>query len=172
MRLILILGFLNVLYFCLQSLRFGYLISRANLFIKVRKLVNKYPLISSVVPVHNLPDPDKEFGHYLAGLIDGDGCYSKYTISICFALLDLPLATYIQTRLGFGKISKIKGKNAYNLAFYGAPNLTIILNLVNGKLRIQKKCDSAIQNIISIYSSPLTLLEPFHINTSTDLNNA
>ena len=35
--------------------------------------LNKIKLISAHVPKHLKPVTDDEFGHYLAGLIDGDG---------------------------------------------------------------------------------------------------
>lgn len=57
----------------------------------------------------NLPQIDDEFGHYLAGLMDGDGYFGP-SIRLCFNIQDIPLANYIKKRLGFGKIYEIKGK--------------------------------------------------------------
>jgi len=59
---------------------------------------------------HIKPVTDEEFGHYLAGLIDGDGYINNYVIDICFYILDLPLAQYLVSRLGggFEKLLRLK----------------------------------------------------------------
>ena len=57
-------------------------------------------LVSVHEPKHLKPVNDIEFGHYLAGLIDGDGSFSKYSASIVFSELDASLAYYIKERLG------------------------------------------------------------------------
>ena len=38
----------------------------------------------------NLPQIDDEFGHYLAGLMDGDGYFGP-SIRLCFNIHDIPL---------------------------------------------------------------------------------
>ena len=57
----------------------------------------------------------EDFGHYLAGLIEGDGCFSRYTVFIVFNILDASLAYYIKGRLGYGTVSKIKSMNQLDL---------------------------------------------------------
>jgi LAGLIDADG-like domain len=88
---------------------------------------------------HLKPTSDEELGHYLAGLLDGDGYIGNNKISICFYILDLKLAQYLVKRLGFGKIDKVKDKNAYNLNIYKLIERKRILDLVNGKLRGENK---------------------------------
>ena len=69
--------------------------------------------ISVHVPTHLKPDADDQFGHYLAGLIDGDGHFSnKQHLVLVFNSLDVSLAYYIKKRLGFGNVKKVKNKNA------------------------------------------------------------
>ena len=59
--------------------------------------------ISIHVPTHLKPLNDEQFGHYLAGLIDGDGHFSsKQQLIIVFSSADVALAYYIKERLGFG----------------------------------------------------------------------
>ena len=64
--------------------------------------------ISVHVPTHLKPLNDEQFGHYLAGLIDGDGHFSKTPqLVIAFNELDASLAYFIKSRLGFGNIYKV-----------------------------------------------------------------
>ena len=95
--------------------------------------------VSIHVPTHQKPLNDDQFGHYLAGLIDGDGSISRQAIVISFYILDLPLATYIKDRLGYGKVNKVKNKNSYYLAIMGRDGLQAVLNLINGKNLIKCK---------------------------------
>jgi hypothetical protein len=120
---------------------------------------------------HTKPKSDEEFGHYLAGLIDGDGSIQEYRIRICFYILDLPSATYIKNRLGYGKIIKIKGKNAYDFCITGREGIQLVLNLINGKLRTEHKYNAVITHIINKYKTPVYLKEKFQMNNSDDLNN-
>lgn len=69
-------------------------------------------LVSEHVPTHLKPQTDEEFGHYLAGLIDGDGSFGERRLNIVFNKLDASLAYYIKGRLGHGTVRKIKDKNA------------------------------------------------------------
>ena len=53
-----------------------------------------------------------ELGYYLAGLIEGDGYFGDRRLEIIFNEMDTPLAGYLQQRIGYGSVSKIKGKKA------------------------------------------------------------
>ena len=76
------------------------------------KTIAKVKSISIHVPTHIKPINDTEFGHYLAGLIDGDGHFnSKQQLVIVFNILDIQLAYFIKKQLGFGIIKKVKNKN-------------------------------------------------------------
>lgn len=127
--------------------------------------------ISEHVPTHLKPISEDQFGFYLAGLIDGDGWFSKYAAHIVFHSLDASLAYYIKTRIGYGTVTKVKSKNAYILTVTKREGLQILLNLINGKLRTQSKCDAVFKYILNVYVEPLNLNENFHINTSKDLDN-
>ena len=121
---------------------------------------------------HTKPATAEEFGHYLSGLIDGDGYISKGQINICFNILDLPLAQYIVSRLGFGKIYKIKDKNAYRLDFNSYAEKKKFLDLINGKLRSTTK----INQVNKLLNDPLFItrfpdLIDYKFNYSADLNN-
>lgn len=123
------------------------------------------------LPLHLNSLSDEEFGHYLAGLTDGDGNFSIRSYSIIFSLQDVSLAYYIKFRLGYGKVKKIKSKKAVIFAIYNKEGLETIINLLNGKLRVIFKLECIIKNITNIYVTPLNILHPLTLNTSNNLNN-
>ena len=97
------------------------------------------------------PNVNSKFGHYLAGLIEGDGCIivpkmersvkgkiNYPSIQIAFDSKDFPLAMIIQKELGYGSISKTKGVNSYRLTINNYEGLIIIAFLLNGKMRTPK----------------------------------
>ena len=56
------------------------------------------------------------FSHYLAGLIDGDGHISKIGhIVISFNIIDIKSAWAIRSRLKYGSVRNVQGKNVCNL---------------------------------------------------------
>ena len=133
--------------------------------------------VSEHVPTHLKPQTDEAFGHYLAGLIDGDGTSSKSRISIAFNVLDASLAYYIKKRIGYGRVRKIEcfDKNAILLTITKREGLEKVINLINGKLRVQFKIDAINKNIINAYSGsearPFKIKDELHLNTSSDLDN-
>jgi LAGLIDADG endonuclease len=135
--------------------------------------------ISDHVPKHLKPLNDEEFGHYLAGLIDGDGHFSKgQQLVIAFHILDAPLAYYIKERLGFGNVKKIKDKDCFILVLSSKKGLIKVINLINGKIRTENKFNQIVNNILNscYYQEYKTewLAEPalyFKLNSDKNLEN-
>lgn len=75
---------------------------------------------------------DEQFGFYLAGLLEGDGCAAQPFIKYAFHIYDTNLAVYIRDRLGEGHIYKKDG-NYVELIICKKSAITKFLNLVNGK---------------------------------------
>nr|BAF44922.1 hypothetical protein [Lobophyllia vitiensis] len=104
--------------------------------------VRKNSSLSVHCPPPSRPTTDKEFGYYLAGLIEGDGSIvvskDKAYIFIFFHLKDVSTAYYIKKRLGFGSMVKQKNKKAINLTIVGRRGLLKVVELVNGKFRSKK----------------------------------
>ena len=126
--------------------------------------------ISIHVPKHLKPSNDKQFGHYLAGLIDGDGHFSSIPqLVIVFSSPDIKLAYYIKEIIGFGNVKKVKDKNAYLYIISNKEGIIKILNLINGKLRTITKFNQVI-NFLSNSKYSEEKLE-FKINDSNDFNN-
>lgn len=106
--------------------------------------------VSIHVPKHLKPLNDNQFGHYLAGLIDGDGHFSKQLqLIIVFYKLDVSLAYYIKKKLGYGNITKIKDKNAFIFVIASRNGIQKVLSLINGKLRTINKLSQIYNNIIN-----------------------
>ena len=72
--------------------------------------------ISQHVPKHLKPLNDEQFGHYLAGLIDGDGHFStQQQLIIVFSSPDVQLAYYVKEIIGFGHVKKVNNKNLFTI---------------------------------------------------------
>lgn len=129
--------------------------------------------ISVHVPKHLKPVGEDQFGHYLAGLIDGEGHFSsKQQLVIEFHSLDASLAYYIKERLGFGSIKKVKDKNAFLLVIAAIKGLEKVINLINGKIRTENKFNQIANNILNHdnyaeYRKAISL----KLNSNKDLKN-
>lgn len=143
--------------------------------------------ISIHVPTHLKPLNDEQFGHYLAGLIDGDGHFSsKQQLVIVFSSPDVKLSYYIKEVIGFGNVKKVKArsttsrsrlgycadKNAYLYIISNREGIIRVINLINGKLRTLNKYNQVLNNILSYptYAGIAENIE-FKINKSNDLYN-
>ena len=106
--------------------------------------------ISNHVPKHLKPLNNKQLGYYLAGLIDGDGHFSKaQQLVIVFSYPDAFLAYYLKEKLGFGNVRKVKDKNAYVLIISNKEGILHVINLINGKLRTEYRFNQLLNNILS-----------------------
>ena len=144
-----------------ESLRNG-IIYYSTLVQEERKLIRKH------VPTHLKPVND-DFGHYLAGIIEGDGCFAqKSQLSISFNSLDISTAHYLKSELDCGSVRPIKGKNAVVFSLGSKASILLVLDLINGKLKTQKKIEQIKDNILPNlpYKYPfITELNP-HFNNS------
>lgn len=129
--------------------------------------------VSIHVPRHLKPVNEDQFGHYLAGLIDGDGHFStQQQLVIVFHSLDVSLAYYIKERLSFGNVKKVKDKNAFILVLASKKGLEKVINLINGKIRTESKFNQIIINILNHdrYAEFKKTIQ-FKLNLNNDLNN-
>jgi len=122
------------------------------------------------VPLHSKPLSDNDFGHYLAGLIDGDGHFSKAPqLVIVFNKLDASLPYFIKSRIGYGNIYKVKKKEALILVVSKDEGIRKIIELINGKIRSDNKLNQINNNILS---NPRFIDLPlFSKNNDRNLNN-
>ena len=117
------------------------------------ELPNSCKKVSVHEPIHSKPLTDNEFGHYLAGLIDGDGHFSKTATAtqlvIVFNQLDASLAYFIKGRIGYGNIYKVKNKEAVILVVSKGEGIRRVIKLINGKIRSDNKLNQINKNILS-----------------------
>ena len=128
-------------------------------------------MISNHVPKHLKPLNNEQLGHYLAGLIDGDGHFSKIQqLVIVFSSPDAFLAYYIKGKLAIGTVKKVKDKNAYLLIISKKKGVLNVLNLINGKLRTEHRFNQVINNILN-HTKYKHLDIKFTMNSTNDFNN-
>lgn len=129
--------------------------------------------ISIHVPTHIKPVNDTQLGHYLAGLIEGDGHFStKQQLVIAFNSLDSSLAYYLKKQIGYGSVHKVKNKNAVILVVTAVKGMEKVISLINGKLRTNDKLDQIKKNILShIRFKNFSDIINIRLNNSNDLNN-
>lgn len=121
--------------------------------------------ISSHVPTHSKPANEASFGHYLAGLIDGNGYFDhKQQLIIVFNYLDASLAYYIKQRLGFGSVRKLKNKNALLLIISSKEGIKKIICLISNKIRTKN-----ILNQVNLYISNNTNYTKLETNINLNL---
>ena len=106
--------------------------------------------VSDHVPKHLKPLNNEQLGYYLAGLIDGDGHFSKaQQLVIVFSSPDAFLAYYLKAKLGYGNVRKVKGRNAYLLIVSNKQGMLNVINLINGKLRTEHRFNQVVNNVLS-----------------------
>ena len=130
-------------------------------------------LISEHVPKHLKPVNVENFGHYLAGLIEGVGHFSnQQQLVIVFHSLDASLAYYIKNRLGYGSVKKVKDKNAFLLVISAKKGIEKVIHLINGKLITEIKYNQIYKNILN-HSSYADFKKEinFKLNLNKDLKN-
>jgi hypothetical protein len=106
--------------------------------------------VSDHVPKHLKPLNNEQLGYYLAGLVDGDGHFSKaQQLVIVFSSPDAFLAYYLKEKLGYGNVKKVKDKNAYLLIISNKEGMLQVINLINGKLRTKQRFDQVVNNVLN-----------------------
>ena len=132
----LVLIALGTIYFYFTGQSAGNFSFRTKATAVSKNTYNKYTNLSTIsehVPKHKSDLSDNEFGHFLAGLIEGDGWFGKKQISIIFSEDDTSLAYLIKKRIGYGNVYKIRNKKAVRYICKHQKGLSIILSLINGK---------------------------------------
>jgi hypothetical protein len=126
--------------------------------------------LSIHVPKHFKPINESDFGYYLAGLIDGNGNFSKaFQMVIVFNELDASLAYFLKGKIGYGNVYKVKNKKAIILVISNRAGLLKILNLINGKIRSENKFNQINNNILS--NPYFNSFHVFSLNSDVNLNN-
>lgn len=77
------------------------------------------------------------FYQWLAGVIDGDGCFyinpkGYCVVTITMGTVDLPLLEYVRDTLGYGQVLKASGANAFRFSLTKKSNTILLVNALNG----------------------------------------
>lgn len=130
-------------------------------------------LISSLVGTSETtratPNPDK-FCQWLAGLIDGDGCFlvSKDGYTSCEITMescDEPCLRKLQNKLG-GSLKPRSGVNALRWRMHNKIGMIALVNMVNGHIRHNNRLAQLHRVCLALNITPLTP------NLILDTNNA
>lgn len=134
-------------------------------------LGKKIKPISVHVPKHSIPLNDEQLGHYLAGLIDGDGHFNKLKqLIIVFSAPDAFLAYNLKTKIGYGNVRKVDNKGAYIFVISNKAGILKILSLINGKIRTTSKYNQIIGSVLKdSYVKEFNNI--FVLNESDNFNN-
>lgn len=122
---------------------------KARAFFTCKTTYNNYsdlPLISEHVPNHNRDLNKEDFGYFLAGLIEGNGGFRKKELHIIFAEHDVSLAYNIKKKIGYGKVSNIKGKKQVKYICNHSTGISLILSYINGKFVSKYKYEELINH--------------------------
>ena len=127
--------------------------------------------ISIHVPTHLKPINDKDFGFYLAGIIDAAGNFlvenSNLQLVINFNELDASLAYFLKQKIGYGKVLKNKNKKTIMFVISKLQGIAKVINLINGKIRSKNKLNQIKNNVLTISYFSCVSFQP---NINLDLN--
>ena len=106
-------------------------------------IIDKNLHISDHLTTHRKPI-NKDFAHYLAGLIEGDGYFGYKIIEIAFHLKDISTAFYLKKIIGYGSVVVLKNSVKYIVRHN--KGIEKIINLVNGKFLACSKINELKKN--------------------------
>lgn len=96
--------------------------------------------ISIHKPITLKPNKLEDFNFFLAGLIDGDGHFSKIPqLVICFNEKDVHVAYFLKKQIQFGTVSKIKNKKNFKFVISHSKGLEKVCNAIINKLQHKQK---------------------------------
>jgi hypothetical protein len=123
--------------------------------------------LSNHLAKHQKPLTDKDFGYYLAGLIEGDGYIGERRIEIAFHREDIQSAYYIKKRLAYGSVLILKNKKSVRYVCKKLEGLKLIYNFINGKLLGEHKINQLIKHEYNIlFSMPILTKASFNLLTN------
>ena len=131
--------------------------------------------ISEHRPTHLKPLNKEQLGYYLAGLLDGDGYFDhKGYVVIAYDLKDRSAANWLKSEIGYGSVSDIKNKNGVKLVISHTEGIKIVIDMINGKIRMNHRYDQIIKAIRNENNKILYnyyINKEFQMDKSKDFNN-
>ena len=124
--------------------------------------------ISKHISKHKKPLNDNELGYYLAGLIDGNSDFSKGYLIITYNIKDKSIAYWLKSQINYGSISNINNKNIIKYVISNSKGILKVLELINGKLKLESKYNEILNNVLLINDLKY---DNFIIDKTNDFNN-
>lgn len=129
----------------------------------------------------NKPIPQQHFLEWLIGFSEGDGSWQAHERGTCAFVItqsgyDLSILEYIQSNLGFGRITK-QGSNVYRFVVQDKVGLYLIAHIFNGNMVFPTRTLTFQQFLIGVNSvlttgklllSPVTPITRMVLPTLTD----
>lgn len=84
------------------------------------------------------------------------------------------MAYYIKERIGYGRVTNIRNKNAVILRISTREGIEKVINLTNGKLRVQYKMDNMKKHLTDCYKKKYIIIKErgsSHLNTKSNIQN-
>lgn len=114
-------------------------------------------------PITLKHDKKQYFSYFLAGIIDGDGHFSKIPqLIVCFSEKDKIVAYFLKEQIQYGTVSKTKNKKAVKFVISHPLGLEKVCNLVFNKVQHKQK--------IFQYNSRLCILNNFKKTEKQDFS--
>lgn len=124
--------------------------------------------ISKHISKHKKPLNDNELGYYLAGLIDGNSDFSKGYLIITYNIKDKSIAYWLKSQINYGSISNINNKNIIKYVISNTNGILKVLELINGKLKLESKYNEILNNVLLINHLKY---DHFIMDKTNDFNN-
>jgi hypothetical protein len=138
-------------------------------------LRNNINYISEHAKTHMKPLNDEQLGHYLAGLIDGDGYFDHNgNLVIAYDIKDKSAIYWLKSAIGFGNVKNIKDKNGLRLVVSNYNGIKHVIDLINGKIRMYHRHDQVIRAIRNPDNKDIYRYfygKEFNINRSSNFDN-
>lgn len=111
---------------------------------------------------------NESFGFFLAGIIDGDGHFSKIPqLVICFNGKDIGVAYFLKKQIQYGIVSKIKNKKAFTFVISHSLGLQKVCTLILNKLQHKQKIIQYNTRLFSLYNFKKTEKKDFLLSENS-----
>ena len=110
----------------------------------------------------------QNFSFFLAGIIDGDGHFSKIPqLVIYFHEKDIYVAYFLKKRIQYGVVSKVKNKKAIKFVISHSLGLKKVCNLIYNKLQHNQKILQYNTRVNFLYDFQLTEKKIFSLSENS-----
>jgi hypothetical protein len=111
---------------------------------------------------------NQDFGFFLAGIIDGNGHFSKTPqLVVCFYEKDVSIAYFLKKQIQYGIVSKVKNKKAFTFVISHSLGLQKVCSLIVNKLQHKQKIIQYNTRLFSLNNFQLTGKKDFSLSSNS-----